>query len=455
MDIKHFLNNVCKEIKYEPVRKGISEELETHIQDIKQEYINDGISEKEAEEKAVNQMGNAEEIGKKLNKVHRPKLDWKLLILIVILMGFGLTVSILKESDMHNNYIGRTIFYMLIGIAISIGVYFFDYKKMKGYSNIIYLVATTIMLLPILGKGHMIGGANYVRIFGIIFMPAILTIPLYIIAFIGFITNYNKNNIMFKICIREEEISINKDFVKILVLSAISLILIMNIPSLVSAIMLAFIYIVLITVRILQEEKYIKKLIVIYVPIIALSILLIISIIATPYRFNRIISSFKPENDPNGIGYTGMLQKEILENAKLLGEADTKVISSNQYIITKDENFTFIYLIGKIGILFSGLLFITIILTSIKLILNSKNIKEQYGRFLIIGLSTLYIVQSVASILMNINLGVMTSINIPFVTYGGTYFIINILSISIILSIYRRKDIDINLGMEKRNEYVK
>ena len=98
MDIKSYLNNVCKEIKYEPAKKVISEELEIHMKEIKEDYIKDGIDEITAEEKAVNQMGNAEEIGKSLNKIHKPQLDWKLLILIGILMGFSLFISILKES---------------------------------------------------------------------------------------------------------------------------------------------------------------------------------------------------------------------------------------------------------------------------------------------------------------------------------------------------------------------
>ena len=64
MDIKGFLNNVCQEIKYKPVRKGIADELENHIQEIKEEYIETGINEVEAEEKAVKQMGEAKNIGK-------------------------------------------------------------------------------------------------------------------------------------------------------------------------------------------------------------------------------------------------------------------------------------------------------------------------------------------------------------------------------------------------------
>ena len=71
MRIKDFLENVCNEIKYKPIRKDISEELELHIQDIKEEYIASGMNDNEAEEKAVSNMGDAEEIGKKLNRIHK------------------------------------------------------------------------------------------------------------------------------------------------------------------------------------------------------------------------------------------------------------------------------------------------------------------------------------------------------------------------------------------------
>ncbi len=42
MDVKGFLNNVCQEIKYKHIRKGIADELENHIQEIKEEYIEKG-----------------------------------------------------------------------------------------------------------------------------------------------------------------------------------------------------------------------------------------------------------------------------------------------------------------------------------------------------------------------------------------------------------------------------
>ena len=137
-----------------------------------------------------------------------------------------------------------------------------------------------------------------------------------------------------------------------------------------------------------------------------------------------------------------MLQKDILHNAKLFGETEIEAITSDVSILNIESNYTFIYLLGKAGIVITSILVFLIILTSIRLIINCNNMKEEYGKLLVIGLSTLFILQSFATILMNLNLGIQTNVNLPFVTYGGVYFIVNILSIAIILSVYRRKDIN-------------
>ena len=87
------------------------------------------------------------------------------------------------------------------------------------------------------------------------------------------------------------------------------------------------------------------------------------------------------------------------------------------------------------------------------MIYNAKSIKELYGKYLIIGLGTLYILQSFATILMNINMGLQTNVNLPFVTFGGVFFIVNILSIALILSVYRRKDIN-EYEEDKESKFV-
>lgn len=381
-------------------------------------------------------MGNPEEIGKKLNKIHKPKLDWKMLILLIILIGFGIITAILK-----NNILVNTLIYVIIGILLSIGMYFLDYRKIKKHSNLIYIVATLIMIFPYIGFGKYINGILYVSIFNITFSQAIVSVPLYLIAFIGWISNYDiTKNIEIKI--NEETFKINKDSIKIILLSLISVILMLNMPSIVNGGILCLGYLIISISKIIKySKKKVIKLIKVLTPFGIMGLILIMTLIAEPYRLQRITVSFNPEKDPTGSGYVGTLQNKILKNAKLFGEADTKVISSDEFIISKESQYTFIYLVGKIGIVFSGILILTIILISIKLILDAKNIKDQYGKLLIIGMGTLYIVQSIASILINVNLMVQASVNLPFVSYGGVYFIINAFEFGLVFSVYKRKDV--------------
>ena len=62
MNAKEFLNNVSKEIKYELANKSIIDELEAHIEELKNDNLCKGLSEEQAEETAVEQMGNPKNI---------------------------------------------------------------------------------------------------------------------------------------------------------------------------------------------------------------------------------------------------------------------------------------------------------------------------------------------------------------------------------------------------------
>ena len=44
MQIKEYLNEICEQIKYKPVRKEIAKEIEDHINDIKEDLKNKDFS---------------------------------------------------------------------------------------------------------------------------------------------------------------------------------------------------------------------------------------------------------------------------------------------------------------------------------------------------------------------------------------------------------------------------
>lgn len=76
--MEEFLNEVLSHIKFPFVKDDIRSELEAHILEKIDHYIDKGYKFKEAEDLAVYDMGNPKEIGIGLNKQHNPLLGWAL-----------------------------------------------------------------------------------------------------------------------------------------------------------------------------------------------------------------------------------------------------------------------------------------------------------------------------------------------------------------------------------------
>lgn len=443
MQIKEYLKSICEQIKYKPIREEISNEIEAHIIDLKQEYINDGIKEEDAEQKAINQMGNAEEIGKKLNQIHRPRVDFKLIFITIILLGFGFLVSFIRTSQLvtngnEANSMTKYIFFLIIGVVLSVPIYFIDYRKILKYSNILYGIASGIILWTLL-FGVNVNVIPHIYISPTInsISPYTIAVPLYIISFVGFINNLKQES---KIKILQKY-NINIKLVKVIVLSLISLYLLFLIPSITSVFILSLTYLIIGTVKIIKsKENKTKNILMLWgIPIIIGFILGIYLLVGVPYIADRFEVTFNPESDASGMGWLGVNRKIIINSAQLYGEADD--MSTAIDLFDEGTGFAFISILAHYGWIVAILVTVSILLLSIKLIINAIKIKENCGKSLIIGISSMFILQSIFNILMNLNLWIESNYNLPFVSYGGVNLIINLMCLSLILSVYRKKDL--------------
>ena len=447
MQIKRFLDSVCNQIKYKPIRENIAEELKNHIEEAKENYILEGLKEIDAEEKAIKQMGDGEEIGKKLNKIHRPNLDWKLILIIFVLLCFGGIVLFIRVHSVDEKIFGiegqsiiKFIIFTIIGIVISIAIYFIDYSKINKYSNIFYILATLSILFALM-CGTVINGIPHLRLGTITFSPAVIAPPLYIIAFVGFINNLNKESKLEKIISQYMNIKVNINLLKIIILSIISLMLLIAIPSTTSAFILGLTYLITGTIKIAQmKENKVKNILKLWgIPVIIGIVLLTYILGTSPFRWYRLTLSFNPEQDPSGGGWIGINRKTIIQSAQLIGEAED--ISEALTLFDEGTNYAFISILAHYGWIVSIGIIVAILALSIKLIINTIKIKDVYGKLLIVGISTMFILQSIFNILMNLNLWIEANFNLPFVSYGGANLIVNLMSLTLILSVYRRKDI--------------
>ena len=452
MQIKDFLEKVCNEIKYKPIREEISKELENHIEESKEAYIHKGESEEIAINKAIADMGDAEVIGKTLNKIHKPKLDYKLIILLLILLCFTFLVVGIKTtshvfSEGEGPFFVKTIVYLIIGFILGLAIYFMDYTKISKYSNYIYIVSSILIIYTIIFSHHLINGIPYLNI-GNIYIPINrVTMPLFLISFIGFIQNVGKHKMEFRV-LNLETIQIDKSLIKVIILTVFSLLLLASIPSLTSAFILGIAYMIIAIVKIIKDShKKVTNLLKLCGVIFALGIICILSLTTAPYRLERIVTTFHPETDPEGAGWVGINRKLVIESASMFGEAED--MSNAIELFDEGAEYAFTSILAHYGWIVAILLIVTIILISVKLIINSIKVKDDYGKMIIIGISCLFIFQSVFNVLMNLNLWFESGFELPFVSYGGTGLIMNMACLALVLSIYRRKDILISSDNKK------
>lgn len=457
MQINEFLNSVCEQIKYKPIRNTIAEELKDHIEDKKEELIEMGQNEEEAEKDAVEQMGDAEIIGKELNKVHRPRLDWKLLIILVVLLIFGFVISYIITENQHTemmqymkegvseyittNYMIKYVCFVGLDFAIGVIIYFCDYERIKNKPLILYIIATVVIILAFL-FGISVNGIKFLRIGNYSIRSNTIAIPLYILAFIGFLENINEENKLTKL-FKEKNIKINTNVLKLVVLSLISLLMLSLIPSSSSVIVLAITYLILATKKVVSEsENKRKHLLMLWgIPIIVGTVVVLFEVLANPYVLDKFISVYNPEEYKETEGWRALNRKEIIESAQKFGEAGN--MSDAIYLFDGFENNEIISILAHFGWIPTVTLIIAVLAFSIKLVINSFKIKEKYGSLIILGIGCMFILQSIFNVLMNFNLLFDASFNLPFVTYGCCELVVNMMCLALIFAVYRKKDVNI------------
>ena len=151
---RDYLNEVSQQIRCKKAIPMLEKELQAHMEDQRDDYLAQGISEDEAQKLAIQQMGDPVETGKRLDKVHKPEMDWVLLAMIIGLSVFGIVIQCLIFPYMDNAYIAatygnKTIWYNFIGLGIMLALLFLDYRilaKRPWLCYGLYLLGTFLIV---------------------------------------------------------------------------------------------------------------------------------------------------------------------------------------------------------------------------------------------------------------------------------------------------------------------
>ena len=221
----------------------------------------------------------------------------------------------------------------------------------------------------------------------------------------------------------------------------------------------------IISIRELLKSKQIKKMIMfIAVTIVGFSLLsIIICIVPTRqmHRRDKYTSANWVGVDTVGERRIDFVRKEIFKAAKLLGKADLEGISlkDEQGYFSSIQNwfgiigeFAFLGILSEYGWIASLGLILILLAFDIKLILSVRKITDPYGKLVVIGITSLFIVQTICDLAMNFGIIGTAEFQLPLISGGKAAFIANLLYMALFLSVYRRKDI--NFEEPKKSKLV-
>jgi len=355
--------------------------------------------------------------------------DYMILIPVIFLIGLGLVVVYSASTNLAAHRLGDSYFFLkkqalfcVIGIALMVLAKNIPYTL---YSKLVYpllLVSSCLLIMLFIpGFGHNAGGASrWLRWHGISFQPS---------EFAKFSLAVYMAYSMSKKGLKME--SFSRGLLPHLIVAGIFMCLIVRQPDLGTAVIIGCWLLIVLFVggaRFLQ----LFGIVIVSIPIV------LWLVYQANYRLERWWAFINPWEDPRGIGY------QIIHSFLAFGSGGIFGVglgNSKQKLFYLPEAHTDFALsivgeeLGLLGVTAIIILFGILIIRGIKVSLDAK---DHFSSYLAFGLTCLIGLQVLVN--MGVVMGLLPTkgLTLPFISYGGSSLVINLLTIGVLLNISSR-----------------
>jgi cell division protein FtsW len=351
-------------------------------------------------------------------------------ILLLVAIGIVMVYSASSYAALYNTKIHDDMFYLkkqalwvVIGTFLMFLTVKYDYHKLKGGKTILLIIVTTGLLIVVMFFSQIKGASRWITLGFASVQPS--EIAKYIVVL------YMAQSIEYK----GERI---KDLVfgvlPYLLFSGMYAGLVLAEKSLSIA---AVIMIVTIIVLFVAGAK-IWHLICLVIP--AIFAAGAIAILKESYRLTRLMNFINPWADAKGAGYQLIQSLLALGSGGVWGLGIGMSRQKRFYIPEPHTDFIFsiigeeLGLIGCIGII---VLFLIFIWRGVRIAIKAK---DTYGTLLATGITSVIAVQAIINIAVVSGMFPVTGVPLPFISYGGSSLVLNLLACGVLLNISRQID---------------
>jgi len=370
-------------------------------------------------------------IKKWINK--EPRFNYYIFGLVVAIALFGVFVILsasanltIKYDTSQSFYAGRQAFFMVIGTLLMIITSFIDYRLFKKYANLIWIASIILILMSLFSPLRVLynGYARRGLKLGFTFMPS----DIYKIGAILFISKFLVRN-------KKYEDNLIKGFLKTVLLIGIPTMLVLIQPDLSTSLA---IFATLGTIYLIGgfKKKYLP-----YLLVIAIIGGILFLFKGNAYQMDRIKGWLDPEKYSNGISWHIINSLFAVTRGGLFGVGYGKSVLKFGYLSDEVYNdMIFAVIAEEFGFMGSVLFMIAIFGLYLLLIKEALKAKDLFAKYVLVGIASIYLYQSIINIGVATNIIPNTGITLPFISFGGTSMLVFFFMFGIVLNITRHNN---------------
>jgi rod shape determining protein RodA len=352
------------------------------------------------------------------------------LLLIGTLLVYAGTREWFRSYDLDPEYyLKRHILNILIGSLLAYGTTLIDYRLLRAYTPIIWLVAViglVIVLIP--GLGAEINGARaWIALpGGFQIQPAELA-KIAIIVGIAMILADRDN---------AQEDPTDLDVLKALAIAAVPVLLIVAQPDLGTVLIICAAILAMIGASGAPSRWVVGLLI--------LAIVGIFTAVQTgavsQYQIARLQSFVDPSADPQSTGYQLRQSRITIGSGGILGKGLFNGPQTNgRFVPEQQTDFIFTVAGEELGFIGCSIILALYLLFFIRAFAICRRSSDLFGRLVCIGVIAWFSFQAFENIGMTMGLMPMTGVPLPFMSYGGSSMFATLIGFGLLQNVHARQ----------------
>jgi len=415
--IRSYLRSVCGQIKSKEIHPQIRRELESHLEELVMEREEAGDHRDEAVRYAIGRMGDPVKIGKDLHAVHKPRMNWPIMIGGLLFAVLGVFAMYLIDNSMTVRFpVGeKKLISVFFGLLIMGILYFIHPRAIQKYSWALYTAAIGGMIGCHWLGASVNGSPTYINLGWISLDWAWLSTYLWIAAAPGILIERAKKPHFW---LTTTAVLV---LVPLLLYGSLG-----QIPGLV-------LYITALLVMAGSITGKWKR--VIAQTLLPLGTFLVVAVQSRPYVVDKWIMYLDPNRDPHGAGYMNVQIQKALQSAGWFGNG----AHTSLRLPEAHNDIVYVFLVHQFGWLAGIVIALGCAGFIGALIRSTGNVSDPFGRTLLAGISTILGFQLGYNVLMSIGFVPLIGMPFPLVSYGFTHTVAELAVLGIALAIYRRR----------------